>query len=120
MMKFDSRSADTFWQVDLVVNKPGIPKIALLSPRLKLRLVAGGAAALLAFAVGLLVAVFGALADEPARPRPAAERAGNPASWEARLSTAKDLERKADHLEKVAARGQVSSRNGAVEQHRVN
>jgi phosphate uptake regulator len=47
-----------------------------------------------------------------------AERAGNPAIWEARLSTAKDLERKADHLEKVAARGQVSSRNGAVEQHR--
>jgi hypothetical protein len=76
MMKFDSRSADTFWQVDLVVNKPGIPKIALLSPRLKHRLVACGAAALLAFAVGLLVAVFGALADEPARPRPPAERAG--------------------------------------------
>jgi hypothetical protein len=47
-----------------------------------------------------------------------ADRAGNPAIWEARLSTAKDLERKADHLEKVAARDQVSSRNGAVEQHR--
>jgi hypothetical protein len=38
--------------------------VALLSPRLKLRLVAGGAAALLAFAVGLLVAVFGALAAD--------------------------------------------------------
>ena len=47
-----------------------------------------------------------------------AERAGNPAIWEARLRTAGDLERKADHSEKVAARGQVSSRNGAVEQHR--
>jgi hypothetical protein len=42
----------------------------LLSPRLKHRLVACGAAALLAFTVGLLVAVFGALAaDEPAPPR---------------------------------------------------
>jgi hypothetical protein len=77
MMKFDGRSADTFGQVDLVVNKPGIPKVALLSPRLKHSLVACGAAALLAFAVGLLVAVFGALAaDEPSRPRPTAERAG--------------------------------------------
>jgi hypothetical protein len=77
MMKFDSGSADTFGQVDLVVNKPGIPKVALLSPRLKHRLVACGAAALLAFAVGLLVAVFGALAaDQPARPRPTAERPG--------------------------------------------
>jgi hypothetical protein len=77
MMKFDSHSADTFGQVDLIVNKPGIPKVALLSPRLKHSLVACGEAALLAFAVGLLVAVFGALAaDEPARPRPTAERAG--------------------------------------------
>jgi hypothetical protein len=76
MMKFDINSADTFGQVDLIVNKPGIPKVALLSPQLKHSLVACGAAALLAFAVGLLVAVFGALADEPARPRPAAERAG--------------------------------------------
>jgi hypothetical protein len=76
MMKFDIHSADTFGQVDLIVNKPGIPKVALLSPRLKHSLVACGAAALLAFAVGLLVAVFGALADEPARPRPPAERAG--------------------------------------------
>jgi hypothetical protein len=44
-----------------------------------------------------------------------AERAGNPVIWEARLMTAKDLERKADHLEKVATRSQVSSRNEAVE-----
>jgi hypothetical protein len=76
-MKFDSRSADTFGQIDLVVSKPGIPKVVLLSPQLKHRLLACGAAALLAFAVGLLVAVFGALAaDESARPRPTAERAG--------------------------------------------
>jgi hypothetical protein len=76
-MKFDSRFADALGQVDLVVNKPGIPKMVRLSPRLKHRLVAGGAAALLAFAVGLLVAAFGAwAADEPARPRATAERAG--------------------------------------------
>jgi hypothetical protein len=31
-----------------------------------------------------------------------AERAGNPAIWEARLRTAKDLECEADHLEKMA------------------
>jgi hypothetical protein len=31
-----------------------------------------------------------------------AERAGNPAIWEARLMTAKDLERKADRLEMAA------------------
>lgn len=76
-MKFDSRSADDFWQVDLVVNKPGVPKPAPFSPRLKHRLVAVGAAAMLAFAVGLLVAVFGArAADAPAQPGPTAERAG--------------------------------------------
>jgi hypothetical protein len=33
-----------------------------------------------------------------------AERAGNPAIWEGRLRTAKDLEREADRIEKVAAR----------------
>ena len=76
-MKFDSRFADALGQGDHVIDKPGIPKIARLSPRLKHRLVAGGAAALLAFAVGLLVAVFGArAADEPARPQATAERAG--------------------------------------------
>ena len=45
-----------------------------------------------------------------------AERAGNPAIWEARLMTARDLEREADRFEKMAARGQVRSQNGAVEQ----
>ena len=70
----------SFGQVDRVVNKPSIPKMARLSPQLKQRLVASAAAALLAFAVGLLVAVFGAwAADEPARPRPTAERAGTDA-----------------------------------------
>ena len=47
-----------------------------------------------------------------------AERAGNPAIWEGRLRTAKDLEREADRLEKRAAPGRVRSRNGAVEQDR--
>jgi hypothetical protein len=76
-MKLDSRSADTVRQVNLVFNKPGIPNVALLSPRLEHRLIAGAAAAMLAFGVGLLVAVFGArAADESARPRPTAERAG--------------------------------------------
>jgi len=76
-MEFDSRFADAFGQVDLIINRPGVPKVARLSPRLKHRLVAGSLAAMLAFAVGLLVAVFGArAADESARPRPTAERAG--------------------------------------------
>jgi hypothetical protein len=75
--KFDSRSADAARQGDRVVNKPGTPFIALLTPQLKHRLVAGAVAAMLAFAVGLLVVVFGAwAADEPARSRPTAERAG--------------------------------------------
>ena len=87
-MKFESCSADAFGQVDLVLDKPGIPKGALLSPRLKHRLVAGSAAALLAFAVGLLVAVFAAwAADEPARPRPTAERAGTDSVRLRRLQT---------------------------------
>jgi hypothetical protein len=47
-----------------------------------------------------------------------AERAGNPAIWEARLRTAKDLEREADRLEKTAVRSRASSRNGPVAQHR--
>jgi hypothetical protein len=75
-MKFDGRSAYAVRQVDLVVNRPGIPNVAPLSPRLKHRLVGVGAAAMLALAVGLLVAVFGArAADEPARPQPGSERA---------------------------------------------
>jgi hypothetical protein len=47
-----------------------------------------------------------------------ADRAGNPAIWDARLMTAKDLEREADRLEKTAARAHVGSRNGAVQQDR--
>jgi hypothetical protein len=47
-----------------------------------------------------------------------AERAGNPAIWEARLRTAGDLEREADRLEKTAVRGRASSGNGPVEQDR--
>ena len=74
-MKFNSCSAAAFGEVDLVLNKPGIPKGALLSPRLRHRLVAGAVAALLAFAVALLIAAFGAWADEAAQPRSTAERA---------------------------------------------
>ena len=33
-----------------------------------------------------------------------AERAGNPVIWDGRLRTAKDLEREADRLEKMATR----------------
>jgi hypothetical protein len=47
-----------------------------------------------------------------------AEPAGNPAIWEARLRTARDLEREADGLEKVAAQERVRSRNRVVEQDR--
>jgi hypothetical protein len=47
-----------------------------------------------------------------------AERAGNPAIWHARLTTAEDLEREADLLEKTAARGHARSRHGVVEQDR--
>jgi hypothetical protein len=47
-----------------------------------------------------------------------AERAGNPAIWHARLMTAEDLEREADRLEKIVARGHVRSRSGVVEQER--
>ena len=77
IMEADSRSAGALRQVDLVINKPGVPKVASLSPRHKHRLVASAAAAMLAFAVGLLVAALAALAaDEPARPRPTGERVG--------------------------------------------
>ncbi len=69
-MKFYSRSADAFGQVD----NAGIQRVA---PWHKSRPAAGRAAAMLAFAAGLLVAVLGArAADEPARPQPIAERAG--------------------------------------------
>lgn len=75
-MKFDSRSADAFGQVDLVVNKAGISNVAPLAPRRKDRAAAGRKAAMLAFAAVLLVAALGAGADAPARAQPTAERAG--------------------------------------------
>ena len=34
-----------------------------------------------------------------------AERAGNPAIWEARLMTARELEREANRLEEISGRG---------------
>jgi NAD(P)-dependent dehydrogenase (short-subunit alcohol dehydrogenase family) len=75
-MKFDSRSADAFGQVDIVVNNAGIPNVAPLTAWHKDRPAAGRAAAMRAFAAGLLVAALGArAADEPARPQPTAERA---------------------------------------------
>ena len=46
-----------------------------------------------------------------------AERAGNPAIWEARLRTANDLEREADRIEKMAARRHQIAQ-GVVEQDR--
>jgi NAD(P)-dependent dehydrogenase (short-subunit alcohol dehydrogenase family) len=69
-MKFDSRSADAFGQVDIVVNNAGIPDVAPLAPWQKDRPAPGRAAAMLAFAAGLLVAALGArAADQPARPQ---------------------------------------------------
>jgi hypothetical protein len=44
-----------------------------------------------------------------------AERAGNPAIWEARLRTAKDLEREAGRLEKMV--GPVSRVIGTDQDH---
>jgi hypothetical protein len=77
IMKFDSRSFGAFGQVDLVVNNAGIQHVAPPPPWRKDGPAADRAAAMLAFAAGFLVAALGArAADEPARPRPAAERAG--------------------------------------------
>ena len=76
-MKFDSRSADAFGQIDVVVNNAGLPNVTSVTPWHKDRPAAGRTAAMIAFAVGLLVAMFGAwAADESARTRPPAERAG--------------------------------------------
>ena len=76
-MKFESRSADAFGRVDIVVNNAGIPNLAPLTAWQKDRSTAGRAVAMLAFAAGLLVAALGArAADEPARPPPTAEQAG--------------------------------------------
>jgi hypothetical protein len=46
--------------------------------------------------------------------RELAERAGNPSIWHGRLTTAEELEREADRLEKIAVRGQLRSRNGTA------
>jgi hypothetical protein len=75
-MRFDSLSADPFGHADLAVRNTGIPNVApLTSWRKHHRPAAARAAAMLAFAAGLLVAVVGAwVADEPARPRPTIER----------------------------------------------
>ena len=77
-MNLDSLSADAFGNTDLAVTNAGIPNVAPLTSWHKHRRpVAAGAAAMLAFALGLLVAALGAwAADEPARPRPTVERAG--------------------------------------------
>jgi hypothetical protein len=74
-MKSDIRFA--FARVDIVVSNAGVQHVAPLAPSQKDRPTAGPAVAMLAFAAGFLVAALGArAADEPARPRPAAERAG--------------------------------------------
>jgi hypothetical protein len=76
-MKFDSRPADAFGQVDIPVNNAGMTNVAPLTPWHKDRPAVDHAAAMLAFAAGLLVAALGArAADEPARPQPTAEQAG--------------------------------------------
>jgi hypothetical protein len=75
-VKLHSRSTDGFGQVDLVVSNASVPNVALPTPWHKDRPIAGHAAAVLAFATGLLIASLGAAADERARTRPIAERAG--------------------------------------------
>ncbi len=77
-MNFDRLSADPFGHSDLAVKNAGTPNLAPLTSWHKHhRPAAARAAAMLAFAAGLLVAALGAwAADEPARPRPTVERAG--------------------------------------------
>src|SRR5271169_3469076 len=75
-MRFDSLSADAVGQVDFVVNKPGIPNVAQLTPWRKHRAAVSRAAAMLGFTFGLLVNALGAGADEPTQPRSTVERAG--------------------------------------------
>jgi NAD(P)-dependent dehydrogenase (short-subunit alcohol dehydrogenase family) len=77
IMKFDSRSAETLGQVDLLVNNAGIQHVTPLAPWQKDRATARRAAAMLAFATGLLVAALGApVAGELTWPQPTADRAG--------------------------------------------
>jgi hypothetical protein len=73
-MKCDSRSADAVGQVDFVVDKAGAPNVAPLTPWRE-RAAVSRAAAMMAFAAGLLVGALGARADEPARAQPPAEQA---------------------------------------------
>jgi hypothetical protein len=76
-MRFDSRSAKAVGRVDILVNNACLPKVASRAPWHKDRPVAGRAAAMLAFAAGLLVGALGARAeDAPVGPQPTAERAG--------------------------------------------
>ena len=72
-MKLNSRSADPFEQVDLVVNNPALPAVASPTPWHKQRGAAARAAAMLALAAGLFAATLGAVADEPARFEPTAK-----------------------------------------------
>lgn len=76
-MNSGSLSADPFGHTDPAVKNAGIPNVAPLTSWQKHHHPAAArAAAMLAFAAGLLVAALGAwAADEPARPRPNAERA---------------------------------------------
>ena len=77
-MNFNGLSADPFGHTGVAVKDAGIPNVAPLTSWHKHhRPAAARAAAMLAFAAGLLVAALGArAADEPARPVPAVERAG--------------------------------------------
>ena len=76
-MNFNSLSDDPFAHTKLAVKNDGIPNVAPLTSWHKHHHPAAGrAAAMLAFAAGLLVAALGAWADEPAQPRPNVERAG--------------------------------------------
>ena len=72
-MKLD-RSAHAFGQVASGVSNAGVPTVASPTPWHKQHGATGRAVAMLAFATGLLVVALGAVADEPARPRPTAER----------------------------------------------
>ena len=72
-MKLGNRSADALAQVDLTVSNANVPTVTSPMPWDKQRRAAVRAAAMLAFAAGLLVAL-GAGADESARPQPTVER----------------------------------------------
>jgi hypothetical protein len=74
-IKLDFRSGDALRHIDLVASDAGNPHVAPLAPRYNDRSPVGRSAGMLTFAVGLLVAAFGATAaDVPARPQPTAER----------------------------------------------